>query len=115
MARKEVVEYFLQQKKVMYDTVEVSKQFDLLFKQGKVTEEQRDQAMREVDIVKANYMRLAYIMFLLNKPKRKDKQKTEERQNASWYEALSGASKEALLDESKDALADFKKMMEQAK
>lgn len=115
MARKDVVQYFLQQQQIMEETLETSKEFDGLLKMGKITEEQRENAQREVDIVKSNYMRLAYVMFLLNQPKRKDKKGKELRQNERWYAALSGDSKEAIYDESMDALSDFKRIVREAK
>ena len=115
MARKDVVKYFLQQQQIMDETMETSKEFDGLFALGKITPEQRDAAQREVDIVKANYMRIAYIMFLLNQPKRDDKKDVERKQNDKWYKALSGSSREAIFDESKDALADFKRIIREAK
>jgi len=115
MARKDVVDYFLQQQQVMTEAEKTAKEFDLLFKQGKITKAQLDEANSELDIVKANYTRIAYIMFLLNKPKRKEKQIKEEKVNQKWYDYLQGSSKEAILDESKDALADFKKLVEEAR
>ena len=67
----------------------------------------------EVEKAKENYTRIGYIMFLLNKPQRSSKKLTKEQQ--SWYDALSYASKEAILDESKDVLCKLKELIKEGK
>jgi len=115
MARSDVIEYFLQQQQVMLDTIKTSEEFDRMYKLGKITPEQREEALKELGIVKANYDRIAYIVFLLNQPKRKEGKARDAKQNSRWYDYLEGSSKEALLDESKDALSDFKEIVRNAK
>ena len=52
-------------------------------------------------------------MFLLNKPQRESKKLTKEEQ--SWYDSLSYASKEAILDESRDVLCKMKELIREGK
>ena len=48
-------------------------------------------------------------MFLLNKPQRKSKKL--DRIAESWYKALKTASKEAIIDENRDALVFIKELI----
>lgn len=82
---------------------------------GYIEQQQFDRAQEEIQIVKNNYERISYIMLLLNKPNRKDKKGREESVNKKWYDALKGSSREALMDENRDALVDFKKIIEEIK
>lgn len=113
MAKKHVNLYFLQCQNDYFEMLDNLKEFKELAQNGHVSQEEYDQMLREVDLVRANYERLAYIMLLLNKPKNDKKEKND--MNKSWYEALSGASKEAILDENKDALIDLKNYLKKAK
>jgi len=109
MARKHVISYFLQVQQQYFEMLENVSLLDKAAKEGKVTEEQFLQAQESLTILKNNYERIAWIIMLLNKPNRNSKQ--ESLYDKQWYEELKGASKEAILDENKDALADFKKLL----
>ena len=111
MAKRDVIQYYLEQQNVYFESLNNIKEIDDAIKKGIVTEEQFKDAQKELEIIKNNYERLSYIVLLLNKPKRKEKQLQEEQLNKKWYDALKGSSREALLDESKDALSDFKKLV----
>lgn len=115
MARKDVIQFFLEQQNVYNELLENVKEFDVALKKGILTEEQVEDAKKEVEIIKENYQLLAYVVLLLNKPHKKNKRLKEERANHQWYEALKGSSREALLDESRDALTDFKRMVKEIK
>lgn len=111
MARRHVIQYFLEQENEYIEMQETVKELQQLAQEGKVEESTYINAKKDIDIIKQNYERIAYIIFLLNKPNRKKKEKYDERVNASWYKALKTSSKEAVLDETKDALAHFKKIV----
>ena len=111
MAIKHVKQYYLQIQEEyleMRDNVEELKE---LMAEGSISEEECQVAIEEMNKVKVNYENLAYFILLLNKPKRKDAK--EDEITKSWYDALSGVSKEAYLDESKDALAVIKKLIKE--
>ena len=111
MAIKHVKQYYLQIQEEyleMRDNVEELKE---LMAEGSISEEECQVAIEEMNKVKVNYENLAYFILLLNKPKRKDA--NEDEITKSWYDALSGVSKEAYLDESKDALAVIKKLIKE--
>ena len=111
MAKRDVVMYFLQVQNQYQELLGDVKDLEEALKSKHIEQEQFDLAKKDIDVVKDNYERLAYIMMLLNKPQRKKKQAGEEAVNKKWYDYLKGASKEAIIDENKDALADFKKIV----
>jgi hypothetical protein len=111
MARKDVINYFLEQQGVYLEMLSNVKDLDEAFKKGHLSEEQVTLAKQDIDVAKTNYDRLAYIVLLLNKPKDKNNRKKEEQFNKDLYNYLNGASREAVLDESKDALIDLKKLV----
>lgn len=113
MAKRHVNLYFLQQQALYFEMLENLTEFKELAAQGKVSQEEYDQMVREVDLVRTNYERLAFIMLLLNKPNRKSKEDHD--MNKSWYASLSGSSSEVILDESRDVLADLKKLIAKGK
>jgi hypothetical protein len=115
MAKRDIIKYFLEQQNVYFELVENVKDLDAAFKAGYINDDAYEKAKRDISVAKENYDRLAYIVLLLNKPNTKAGRKKEEEDNKEWYDALKGASREALLDESKDALADFKLLVKEAK
>lgn len=109
MARKHVINYFLQVENQYLEMLDNVKDFKELLDSNKVSEDEYNDFMKEVEVLKTNYERLSYIIFLLNKPNKDDKK--EILQNKQWYDALKTSSKEALLDESKDALSTLKELI----
>lgn len=119
MARKDLIEYYLEQQAVYLEMLKDIKDVDKDHKDGLIDDERYEQLMAslspEIEPIKANYERISYCVLLLNKPARKSKGKKYENVNKDLYEYLQGASKEAVLDESKDALADLKKIIKESK
>ena len=88
--------------------------FRTLFIAMKVlSQEEYDQFLKQIELVKSNYERIAYIMMLLNKPNKKDKQDADMYQK--WYNELAFASKEAIMDENKDVLKELKEYIKKGK
>lgn len=112
MAKRHVVEYYLIMQNQYLEMLDNMKEFEELLKENRITEDEYNAQVAEIENLKANYERISYIMMLLNKPNRKSKEEVEI--TKSWYQALSGASKEALIDENKDCLADFKALLKKA-
>lgn len=115
MAKKHVIQYFLEVQNQYLEMLDSVKELDRAAKEGLVEQERVDQMTQEIETLKANYERLSYIMLLLNKPNRKQKEKKEENINKEWYDYLQGASKEAILNEDKDVLIDLKNMIREIK
>lgn len=115
MAKRDVALYFLQVQSQYFEMVKLAKEMNEELKKGFVTQEQVESIQNEMDILKANYERIAYIMLLLNKPNRKSKKSKEESIYKEWYDYLKDASKEAIMDENRDVLCDFKKFIKEIK
>ena len=113
MAKRHVNLYFLQVQDTYFEILDNLKEFKELAEQGKISQEEYDDMLKEVELNKANYERIAWIINLLNKPNRKEK--AEEKAELAWYNSLKGASKEAILDESKDVLVDLKALIKKGK
>ncbi len=113
MAKRHVIQYFLELENTYIEMQDTVKELQQLASEGKVEESTYLDAKKDIDVIKENYDRVAYIMFLFNKPNRKSKE--EDEVNKKWYDYLKTSSKEAVVDESKDALAHFKKMVEELK
>ena len=115
MALRDVKEYYF---KMLSQYVEMKADladFEQALKDGFITEDQLQAAFEEVDKVQQNYERLSYIMYLLNLPNRKSKQKKYNIMNNAIIAefAKRGADRPAVELENMDALKAFKAEMEQ--
>lgn len=115
MAKRHVVNYFLELENTYVEMQETLKELQVLASEGKVEESTYLSVKEEVEVIKQNYERVAYILFLLNKPNRSKKEAYEERINKSWYDGLRFSSKEAIVDESRDALSHIKEILKGVK
>lgn len=113
MAKIDVNLYFLEMQDQYYEMLDNLKEFKELSTEGAISQDEYDNMLREVELLRNNYERLAYIMFLLNKPSSKNAKKRN--LNLSWYSELKGASKEAVLDENANVLADLKNLIKLGK
>lgn len=113
MARRDVINYYLEQQNVYREMLENLNEMKAALDQNKIDEERYNQYINDIKVIKDNYERLSYIMVLLNKPKRKSKKLNE--YELSLYNLLETSSKEAILDESNNALADLKSLIEMGK
>lgn len=115
MSKRDITNIYLQQQNLYFGMLENAKEFDRMYKAGEISKERFEQAQREVEKIKDNYLQISYFMLELQKPFKKRERKEWERANKILYDSLEGYSKEALLDETKDALADFRKIIEESK
>lgn len=107
MAKRDVNLYFAQMESQYFEMLENLKDVQEEAQQGNIPPEEYEQLKKDVELLKSNYERLSWIMMLLNKPARKGNEKAD--MNKEWYQYLKGASKEAILDENRDILANLKK------
>lgn len=115
MAKKDLIEYYLQVQDQYFTMLSDFKELNEDVRNGLVEQSIVDNVKVDLEIVKTNYERLSYELFLLNQPQKKDKKEGDYKRNKEWYDYLKGASKEAILDENADALADFKKYVMEIK
>lgn len=78
--------------------------------EGSLTPEQAEQAYAMTAKLKENYERITYVLYLLEMPNRKSKEKTYERQNRKALRYLSDekADEESAVSEGGDALKEFR-------
>ena len=117
MAVRDVKEYYLAIEKSYFDTKKVADELNKELQAGNVTEEQAAQAMQLTQTILNNYNRLAYVMFLLNKPRRKSNQVrfNEANRTLKAYFSENGADSQAIDLENIDALKGLKQLLEQIK
>ena len=94
---------FLEEKQNLAD-------FEAALKDGLITEDQMNEALETVAELEKNYHRLAYIMYLLDMPKRSSKKDTYVRQYKNILNELAelGADITSIKEENSDALILFK-------
>ena len=113
MAKVHVNLYYLELQNQYFEMLENLKEFKELATQGVIDQKEYSKVLTEVEQLKNNYERLSYVMFLLNKPSEKNSKKRSV--NSQWYEQLQGASREAVINENADVLADLKKYIKEGK
>lgn len=115
MAKSHLVQYFLEVEHQYLEMLDNLKEMQELLNSNSISisSDAYEQVAREAELIKSNYERLAYVMFLLNKPNRKGKKLDST--TLSWYKSFTTASKEAIIDENRDALCTFKKLIAEGK
>lgn len=114
MALKHVKEYYFKIQEQYLELLSDVPEYDKALKEGKFTQEQFDNAVKQLEIVKENYERISYIMYLFTLPqrdKRLDKHIQQHKATRDYFKT-SGASIDAILSENGDALAEFKRLKE---
>lgn len=115
MAKVDVNAYFLQVQEQYVKMRKIIDEFNEELKEKRVTQEHYDKVRKQYDIIECNYERLAYIMMLLNQPKKKKGKERDAREHKKLYDRLKFASKEAILDENKNALIELEQLVEDFK
>ena len=110
MAIKDVREYFYTMLVQYIEEKQNLNDFAEALKDGKITEEQMQEAINIVADLENNYHRLAYIMFLLDMPNKKSKKTGYLRQHAVILNELIelGVDIDSVKKENTDALIHFK-------
>ena len=114
MAIRDVKDYYFKMVAQYLEMKADLADFEQALKDGFITEDQMQAAFDEVNKVQQNYERLSYIMYLLNLPNRKSKQKKYKAANAaleSEFETRKADTKSVSI-ENQDALKTFKEEME---
>lgn len=81
MAVKHIKEYYNEVCNQYSEMLSEIRDFEKEASQGLIEPERLDQIKESIKPLMNNYQTLSYIMFLLNKPSRKEKEKRYERQN----------------------------------
>lgn len=117
MAIQDVRQYFYTMLSQYLEEKENLADFEEALKSGLITEEQMQEAMDTVSALETNYHRVAYIMFLLDMPKRKVKKTDYVKSHQKILDELKrlGADTDAIKQENTDALIHFKAALKSLK
>lgn len=112
MAYKHVKDYFRKIENMFFECMDDVQEFDKMLKEGKFTYEEFERAAKQVALIKSNYERLAYIMFLFNQPARKEKSVKYNKENKKYLDILKAkkADDKSVFEETKNSLDNFKKL-----
>lgn len=109
MAVKHIIDYY---DKVCSDYTEMLNTLNDMedaFNQNMVSEEQLNQVKKMIEPIKQNYMTLSWIIYLLNQPTRKEKEKGYERRMKKFTSQLdSNRNMSGVLKENKETIFTLK-------
>ena len=104
MSVKAVRDYYNQICDQYFEMVQDIRDFEQEAAKGLIEPERVERLKAQIEPIKNNYERWAYMMFLLNQPQRKAKQKRYQEQNKKLLEKLDKSnSLEAVLAENEEA------------
>ena len=117
MAVKDVKNYFYTMLCQYIEEKQNLADFEAALKEGYITQEQMQEAMKNVADLETNYHRLVYIMYLLEMPNRDSKKAVYTKQYSKILEELKrlGADIDSVKDENTDALILFKEALKTLK
>lgn len=108
MSQKDVIKYYNEVVESYKDMLENLKDIEEEMKESLVTPEQVEQMKRMAQPIVDNYKTLSYIIFLLNRPTKKEKFNRYEKQNKKLLENC--RTKEEVLNENREALNNLKNL-----
>lgn len=108
MSQKDIIKYYNEVVESYKDMLENLKDIEEEMKESLVTPEQVEQMKRMAQPIVDNYKTLSYIIFLLNRPTKKEKFNRYEKQNKKLLENC--RTKEEVLNENKEALNNLKNL-----
>lgn len=109
MAIKHIKEYYRQICNQYMQMLAEIKDFEEEAKQGLMEPERLDAIKEDIRPMKDNYERWSYMMYLLNQPARKEKQKKFERQNKTLLKNIENKNKiNSVIDENNAVIDKIK-------
>ncbi len=108
MAKRHVIDYYTKMELQYNEMLKDVKEYEQAFKEGYISEEQFKANISFIETIKNNYTRISYIVYLLNLPNRKHKEKRCKDKKLETYCTNQNSTMEQVLEESKDALRNFK-------
>lgn len=118
MARRHVIDYYVEQQSAYMQMLEDVAEIEKLYKEGKMDydryAELRDRLVPQIEELKAPYELLTYVLFLLDIPNRPKKGKKYLAQNKMYFAYLNKYSKENMIKESEDVLKTFKQIVKES-
>ena len=110
MAKKDVVEYFNQVADQYQEMLDNIKEIEQDVNTTLTDPELVERLKKAAEPVKNNFMTLSYIMFLLNKPQRKEKEKKYVKMNKKLLQSIDPAyTKDGIMAENRKTIENIKK------
>ena len=110
MSVKHVKEYYESVFNDYHEMIQTLKDMEEECTKGLVSPDRVDQLKKMIEPIKLNYGRLSYIMFLLNEPNKKEKQKWYFKENKNKKFPVEYTA-EGVKQENKDALDEARKLI----
>ena len=112
MAVRHIKDYFEEVAQQYHDMLEEIRDFEKEAEQGLIEPERLDTIKESIQPLMNNYQMLSYIMFLLNKPNRKRKEKDYERRNKKLLSTIKMKNtKQGVIQQNKDVLDNLTKVV----
>lgn len=113
MALSDVKEYYVKTLSQYTEVKENLADFEQALKDGYITEDKLESEIEDVARIKENVDRLAYILYLFNLPKRKDKKKKYKQANESLEEYFKElkADSQSVIDENVDLITTIRESL----
>lgn len=117
MARKDVILRYAQVENDYIEMCQLLKDLDADLKADRIDREYYDSRVEilseEIETIKTQYFFWAEVIFELNKPRRKGKEMND--CEKAWYNTIKTCTKEAIKDDTKDALKYIKNLIEEGR
>lgn len=111
MAVKHVKDYYNQICEQYHETIQNIKDFEEECKQGLIEPERLDKIKETIQPIINNYQTLSYIIFLLNMPTKKQKQKGYEQRNKKFLSQIAHKNtKDGLIETNNQTIEKLKKI-----
>lgn len=108
MAKKHVDEYFNEIANQYLEMVESLKDIEKEASEGLVDPDRFEMMKQSFEPLKTNYMRISYIMYLLNQPNKKSKQKRYQEQNQKLLHKFKNHTLEDIKKENSNIISNSK-------
>ena len=108
MALVDVKDYFLKVQDQYNTSCQFMEAFAKEYKQGNFTDEQMQENLKDFNVVKTNYERLAYVMYLLEKPRNTKKSNVAYNQHKKKEHLFGGCSDKIVIDENTSVINNLK-------
>lgn len=110
MSRKDVQDYYNQLTEDYHEMVMTLKDMEKECEEGLVSPDRVEQLKQLIEPIKTNYSRISYIIFLLNKPNKKEKQRWYAKENSNKA-FVTEATLDGVRQENKHALQKAKNII----
>lgn len=110
MSVKDVRKYYAEISEQYEQMISEIRDFEQEAMNGMFEPEKLDEIKQRIQPLKTNFERIAYIIFLLDKPNKKKKEKSYIKRNKKKLSKLTNATTEAVKEENNEVLKSLRKL-----